>query len=170
MLQLIEEGTNDLRNCINNSIQMLVNNKQQAMIGILVWQVVLIGLIYMHHMRNVISMSMMVNFIFYRRLGGFRSGAGPLDMWLQRWLGDFINGMGQMRSILQCANPSLAAALLPPIQDEHPKPSLTLRFLMEYIESKVRHEGKWIVYLSVESHTCVYSTVAQSYLVVQKKL
>jgi hypothetical protein len=72
MLQLIEEGTNDLRNCINNSIQMLVNNKQQAMIGILVWQVVLIGLIYMHHMRNVISMSMMVNFIFYRRLGGFQ--------------------------------------------------------------------------------------------------
>ncbi len=55
----------------------------------------------------------------------FPSGAGPLDMWLQRWLGDFINGMGQMRSILQCANPSLAAALLPPIQDEHPKPFLT---------------------------------------------
>ena len=156
---------------------MLVNNKQ-AMIGILVWQAVLIGLIYMHHMRNVISMSMMVNFIFYRRLGGFQV---VLDHLTCGCSGGWVTSSMafQPLKLLSCGadaqhlsmcKPKFGSSTTTTNSRRASKTLSDLRFLMEYIESKVRHEGKWIVYLSVESHTCVYSTVAQSYLVVQKKL
>lgn len=96
------------------------------------------------------------------------TSVGPLDMWLQWWLGDAARGIPPLR-LLRGKDVKHLDSLVDHVGKRKSSKTLCdLRFLMEYIEAKVKSVGKWNSHShSVGSFIDMYNSVVNDYLVIR---